>query len=67
MMDFQGQKQDTELKKLTYYLMTISDTPSLRQTNEATFNFRKIISSKISRFIKYYKNDSEYNESDFDD
>lgn len=34
-----------ELKKLAYYLMTIADAPSLRQTNEATFNFGKIMAS----------------------
>lgn len=47
--------------------MTIADAPSLRKTNEATFNFCKIMASPMERFIKYYKNDSEYTESDFDD
>lgn len=47
--------------------MTIADASNLRETNEGTFNFGKIMASKISKFIKYYKNDSEYTESDFDD
>lgn len=47
--------------------MTIAEAPSLRKVNEATFNFGKIMASQIERYIKYYENDSERNESDFDD
>lgn len=66
-VDFQGQKQDNELKKLTYYLMQIADSPSLRKTNEATYNFMQLMNSPLERFIKYYTCNSEYTESDFDD
>lgn len=53
-LDFEGQKQDAELKKLAFYLLNIADSPSLRQTNELAFNFEKIMNSKFEKFIKYY-------------
>jgi hypothetical protein len=66
-LDFQGQKKDTELKKLTYYLLQIAGSENLPATNEATFNFERLMQSQLDRFIKYYNCNSEYTESDFDD
>ena len=36
-------------------------------TNEASFNFEKIVNSQLDRYIKYYQYDSETIESDFDE
>ena len=66
-VDFQGQKDDQELIKLMLYVHSIADSENLRDANEETFGFNKIINSNIEKFIKYYKYEelSENNESDF--
>lgn len=53
-LDFEGQKQDQELKKLAFYLLSIADSPSLRLTNEASLNFERIMNSHMDKFLHYY-------------
>ncbi len=66
-VDFQGQKDDSELIKLMLYVHSIANSENLRDANEECFGFNKLLNSNIEKFIKYYKYEelSENNESDF--
>ena len=55
------------MKKIACYLLKISDSANLRETNEHMNEYMRIMGCKIDRFIKYYDYDSENIESDFDE
>jgi len=68
-VDFLGDRQDTELLKVANYVLALADESNLMRANEHVFGLQRIKMAQIDKFIKYYGVDelTEYDDTDFDD
>lgn len=68
-VDFLGDRQDTELLKVANYVLALADESNLMRANEQVFGLQRIKKAQIDKFIKYYGVDemTEYDDTDFDD
>lgn len=53
-VDFLGSRDDTELLKITNYVIALANEPNLMKANEEVFGLNRIKSANIENFIKYY-------------
>lgn len=60
---FYEDKEDVILPKIYDYLMSLKDLPDVRVKNKETFSLTQLYSLNISRFLKYYYDDYDENDS----
>lgn len=53
-VDFLGDRQDTELLKVANYALALADEKNLMRANEQVFGLERIMKAEIETFIKYY-------------